>query len=58
MTFVAYNLTQCKEGSMIKKFSFLICSLVIVMNLAACNTTKGVGKDIEASGEAIQRAAE
>lgn len=52
------NLTQCKEGSMIKKFSLLICSLAIITSLTACNTTKGVGKDIEASGEAIQRAAE
>lgn len=47
---------------MIKKFSLLICSLAIITSLTACNTTKGVGKDIEASGEAsgeaIQRAAE
>ncbi|EJD6506542.1 MULTISPECIES: entericidin A/B family lipoprotein [unclassified Providencia] len=43
---------------MLKKTSFLICSLAVVFTLTACNTTKGVGEDIEAGGEAIQRAAQ
>ncbi|HEM8291521.1 entericidin A/B family lipoprotein [Providencia vermicola] len=43
---------------MLKKTSFLICSLAIAFTLTACNTTKGVGEDIEAGGEAIQRAAQ
>ncbi|WP_265494619.1 entericidin A/B family lipoprotein [Providencia heimbachae] len=43
---------------MLKKISFLICSLAIALTLIACNTTKGVGEDIEAGGEAIQRAAQ
>ncbi len=30
---------------------------VLSIGLAACNTIRGVGKDIEAGGEAIQRAA-
>ncbi|HEQ1856732.1 entericidin A/B family lipoprotein [Providencia sp. PROV188] len=43
---------------MLKKISFLICSLAVVFTLTACNTTKGVGEDIEAGGKAIQRVAE
>ena len=42
---------------MIKKICFLAYSLAVVFSLSACNTTKGVGEDIEAGGEAIQRAA-
>ena len=33
-----------------------IC-LVLLVGLAACETVKGAGKDIEKAGEAIQRAA-
>lgn len=43
---------------MLKKINFLICSLVVAFTLTACNTTKGAGEDIEAGGEAIQRAAQ
>ncbi|EJD6473895.1 entericidin A/B family lipoprotein [Providencia rettgeri] len=43
---------------MLKKINFLICSLVVAFTLTACNTTEGVGEDIEAGGEAIQRAAQ
>ena len=32
------------------------CALVIV--LAACNTSKGVGKDLEKAGEGVQKSAE
>ncbi|EMD6373865.1 entericidin A/B family lipoprotein [Morganella morganii] len=43
---------------MLNKICFFACSLVVVLSLTACNTTKGVGKDVQAGGEAIQRAAE
>lgn len=43
---------------MLKKISFLACSLAIAITSTACNTTKGVGEDIEAGGAAIQRAAQ
>lgn len=33
-----------------------LCAIVVV--LAACNTTKGVGKDIEKAGEGLQRSAD
>lgn len=36
----------------------LALSLGLVALAAACNTVEGVGKDIEAGGEAIQRAAD
>jgi entericidin B len=34
----------------------LVMVVVIGIGLAACNTVRGVGKDIEAGGEAIQKA--
>ena len=34
-----------------KMISMLICAFV----LAGCNTVKGVGKDVEKAGEAIQK---
>ena len=34
-------------------FCFLLLVLVFV-GLTGCNTVKGVGKDVEATGEAIQ----
>ena len=40
-----------------KKLILLFISLVFSMYLTACNTIKGVGKDIEKGGEAIQRIA-
>ncbi|WP_115163818.1 entericidin A/B family lipoprotein [Providencia rustigianii] len=43
---------------MLKKISILICSFAVAFTLTACNTTKGVGEDIEAGGKAIQRAAQ
>jgi entericidin B len=42
------------EGVLMKK---LISLLLVLGTLAACNTVKGIGKDIEKGGEAIQKAA-
>lgn len=43
---------------MLKKTIFAIFSLLILSSLVGCNTTAGVGKDVQAGGEAIQRSAE
>ncbi|TQI78396.1 entericidin B [Serratia fonticola] len=43
---------------MLKKTIVAIFSLLILSSLAGCNTTEGVGKDVEAGGKAIQRSAE
>ncbi|MGB8665461.1 MAG: entericidin A/B family lipoprotein [Serratia inhibens] len=43
---------------MLKKSIIAIFSLMLLASLTACNTTKGVGKDVQAGGEAIQRSAE
>ncbi|HGE8407978.1 TPA: entericidin A/B family lipoprotein [Serratia marcescens] len=43
---------------MLKKSIIAIFSLMIVTSLTACNTTRGVGEDIQAGGKAIQRSAE
>ncbi len=39
-----------------KKLILALCALSFV--LAGCNTVKGVGKDIQKGGEALERAAE
>lgn len=36
----------------------LICGMLFAAALTACNTTKGVGEDIEEAGEGIQDAAD
>ncbi|WP_373417866.1 entericidin A/B family lipoprotein [Vibrio parahaemolyticus] len=49
---------QREEEDMLKKISLFVCSIAVIFSLTACNTTKGVGEDVEAGGEAIQRAAQ
>ncbi len=44
---------------MLIKSVLAIVSVVILSSaLTACNTTRGVGQDVEAGGKAIQRTAE
>ncbi|MFC3396833.1 entericidin A/B family lipoprotein [Brenneria rubrifaciens] len=40
---------------MLKKSLAVILSVLILSAVAGCNTTRGVGQDVEAGGEAIQR---
>ena len=40
-----------------KKSVFVILALVSVELFSACNTMKGLGKDIEKGGQAIERKA-
>jgi len=40
-----------------KRFAFLVLALIAAMQLTACNTMQGLGKDIKKGGEAIERAA-
>jgi entericidin B len=42
---------------MLKKSLFVVVSLLILSSLTACNTTRGVGEDVSAGGQAIQRTA-
>lgn len=41
---------------MLHKSHFLLCLVACALLLTACNTVRGMGKDIEKGGEAIQRA--
>ena len=41
-----------------RKLFTLLCLVMFVTTLAACNTMKGAGEDIEDAGEAIQDGAE
>lgn len=43
---------------MMKKSIIAIFSLLVLSSLTACNTTEGIGKDVQAGGEAIQRTAQ
>ena len=36
----------------------LVATLVLQMNLTACNTIKGAGQDVKAAGSAIEKSAE
>jgi len=40
-----------------KQLVIFLTTLLLCASLIACNTIKGVGKDIEKGGEAIQRVA-
>lgn len=35
-----------------------LIALVMTLNLAACNTVQGVGKDLQKAGESIEKAAD
>ncbi len=39
-----------------KKLTAILAALLLGLTLGACNTVKGVGKDVEKGGEAIQKA--
>lgn len=43
---------------MLKKSIAVIFSLLVISSLSACNTKKGVGKDVQSAGSAIERSAE
>ena len=55
---VGYNMTlerYFRRNTMIKKFALAALITMCVTVLAGCNTVKGVGKDIESGGKAIER---
>jgi predicted small secreted protein len=39
-----------------QRIALILLSLISLSLLGGCNTVKGIGKDIEKGGEAIQRA--
>jgi len=46
------------EEIMIKLFSALFCIAGLIVALAGCNTVEGMGKDVKATGESIESAAQ
>jgi predicted small secreted protein len=36
----------------------ILCLLLAVFALSACNTVRGIGKDVKAAGEAVEGAAD
>ncbi len=43
---------------MSKKLIMLLALLGVAISVAACNTVEGVGKDVKATGQTIEKAAE
>ena len=43
---------------MLKRITVLLALSCIVLGLAACNTVEGAGKDVKATGAAIEKAAD
>ena len=41
-----------------KKLVALVAVAATVLSLAACNTAQGMGKDVKATGQAIEKAAQ
>lgn len=41
-----------------KKFFYITASALFALSLAACNTIRGAGQDIEDAGEVIQETAD
>jgi len=42
---------------MLKRIAALLALSAIALGLAACNTVEGAGKDVKATGNAIEKAA-
>lgn len=47
-----------KTSNILRKLVLIGVTAAVIPALAACNTVKGAGKDIEKGGEAIQDGAE
>ena len=51
-------LKKGEDIDMFKKILAFLVFLALTFSLSACNTIRGVGKDIQKGGEIIQKAAE
>jgi predicted small secreted protein len=40
-----------------KRFSFVALLIAVALATTACNTVRGIGKDVERGGQAIEKAA-
>lgn len=47
-----------KQNTILDRYLIPAALFTITLALLACNTTEGVGKDIEATGDAIEDAAQ
>lgn len=47
-----------KGKTMLKKSVFALVAVLMLSALTGCNTARGIGQDVEAGGEAIQRSAQ
>lgn len=54
-----FTFSYRKEIHMLKKSILAILSVLVLSSaLTACNTTRGVGEDVSAGGQAIQKSAQ
>jgi predicted small secreted protein len=47
-----------KDAHMLKNLVVTVLLAICILTLTACNTLRGMGKDIEKAGESIQKAAD
>jgi predicted small secreted protein len=47
-----------KERDMIRRIVATLSLVAVTVALAACNTVEGMGKDVKATGQAIEKAAD
>jgi predicted small secreted protein len=52
------RIAMTDKNAVSRKIVLALCAALLLPSLAACNTVKGAGKDIEKGGEAIQDGAE
>ena len=51
------EVSDLREEKMMNRLLLVALAIVTAWSLAACNTMRGVGKDIEKGGQAIEKAA-
>jgi predicted small secreted protein len=52
------SLSNFTEETLMKTLSIVLLGLFTTLTLSACNTVEGAGKDVKATGAAVEKAAE
>jgi entericidin B len=53
----SFGASTNQEIDPMKKFAAALLAVALIPTIAACNTVKGVGKDVQAGGEAVEEVA-
>ena len=55
---IGRGVPRCSEDEIMKKLLVVMVLAGFALGLAGCETVKGVGRDMEKAGEAIQKSAD